>query len=70
MHTSNYDDKCIPITSLATLLIDFFALYGIYYNYKDVAIEITQGGIYRSKTIYELRRDPDRMVLIDPSDPG
>jgi non-canonical poly(A) RNA polymerase PAPD5/7 len=66
MHTSNYEKDFVPLTSLGTLLIDFFALYGIYFNYKRVAIEITQGGIYREKDLYEMRNCPERLVLIDP----
>jgi non-canonical poly(A) RNA polymerase PAPD5/7 len=69
MHTSNYEKDFVPMTSLGTLLIDFFALYGIYFNYKKVAIEITQGGVYREKDLHELRNCPDRLVLIDPSNP-
>jgi len=33
-------------TSLGTLLVDFFALYGCHFNYKKLAIDVTKGGRY------------------------
>eukprot|EP01080_Neovahlkampfia_damariscottae_P000019 gene19-4270_t len=69
MHTSNYEESVVNSTSLATLLVDFFALYGIYFNHQRVAVEVTSGGIYREKNIYEKKSFDSRFVFIDPSDP-
>lgn len=46
MHISNVTEKDFSTTSLGTLLLDFFALYGIYFNYKRIGIDVTKGGSY------------------------
>jgi non-canonical poly(A) RNA polymerase PAPD5/7 len=68
MHLSNYEEEYVATTSLGTLLIDFLALYGMYFQYERVAIEINSGGKYRPKNYQERLRDGDRMMIIDPND--
>jgi non-canonical poly(A) RNA polymerase PAPD5/7 len=46
MHLSNITEKDKRTTSLGTLLLDFFGLYGVYFNYKRIGIDTTEGGSY------------------------
>lgn len=49
MHTSNIDPDEAKKTSLGTLLLDFLALYGIYFNYVTTGIHVGGGGQYYRK---------------------
>lgn len=66
MHESNYERSKVSVTSLGTLLLDFLALFGIYFNYLDVTIEINNGGLYRKKN-YREDEIYDRPCIIDPT---
>jgi non-canonical poly(A) RNA polymerase PAPD5/7 len=46
MHLSNITEKDMQTSSLGTLLLDFFGLYGIYFNYKRIGLDVTKGGSY------------------------
>lgn len=37
-------------TNLGTLLLEFFELYGLNFNYENVAISVSDGGSYKPKT--------------------
>nr|CAG4716221.1 unnamed protein product [Naegleria fowleri] len=71
MHTSNSSIEERDVTSLGTLLIDFFALYGRYFNYYFTAISPNGEGKYlpyimkiRSGYSSSLKFSPN---IIDPT---
>ncbi|KAG2393030.1 hypothetical protein C9374_009607 [Naegleria lovaniensis] len=71
MHTSNSSIEERDVTSLGTLLIDFFALYGRYFNYYFTAISPSGEGKYlpyvmkiRSGYSSSLKFSPN---IIDPT---
>lgn len=78
-HDSSFDEEICKKTSLGTLLLDFFALYGIYFNYSKVAISCTKDGAYYPKNEVEkyiIRPSKfsihgqyaNRLVILDPLD--
>jgi non-canonical poly(A) RNA polymerase PAPD5/7 len=76
MHISNVSEKDMRTTSLGTLLLDFFALYGIYFNYKRIGLDVTNGGSYVAinkelDTPVGNYKGPEgtKLFTIDPNDP-
>ncbi|EFC44012.1 predicted protein [Naegleria gruberi] len=74
MHTSNSSIEERDVTSLGTLLLDFFALYGRYFNYYFAAISPSHEGKYlpyqmkiRSGYSSSLKFTPN---IIDPTNPS
>ncbi|KAL0480508.1 Papd5, partial [Acrasis kona] len=66
-HLSNKSEHDAKTTSLGTLLLDFFALYGIYFNYSCVGIQVTDEGRYIP---YNGFNDTHlQLYLVDPNDP-
>ena len=58
-----------PSKNLGVLMMEFFELYGCYFNYQDVGISVQNGGSYFSKA----RRgwqDPNRPHLLSIEDPN
>uniref|UniRef100_A0A7S1KL45 Polynucleotide adenylyltransferase n=1 Tax=Percolomonas cosmopolitus TaxID=63605 RepID=A0A7S1KL45_9EUKA len=78
-HDSSFDEDLRSKTSLGHLLLDFFALYGIYFNYSKVAISVTRGGSYMPKVraaqhivrpakFKMTGEHANRLVILDPLD--
>lgn len=61
MHNSNFDPNIAAKTSLGTLLLDFLALYGIYFNYEKAGIDV------KNERYFQKTGDPTRMHVIDPT---
>jgi len=61
-----------PSENLGVLLIEFFELYGQYFNYNDCGICILNGGSYYRKTQrgWADLKQPYLMSMEDPTDPS
>lgn len=79
-HISNFDKEAAKVVSLGTLLIDFLALYGMYFNYVTTGIDVRGRGKYFIKTDhgnqFEISRRTGAPVaklhlqVMDPCDPS
>ncbi|KFM64073.1 PAP-associated domain-containing protein 5, partial [Stegodyphus mimosarum] len=58
--------KCEPSSNLGTLLIEFFELYGINFNYEKVSIHFQDGGSYQPKA----RGTGTLLTVEDPCNQG
>jgi non-canonical poly(A) RNA polymerase PAPD5/7 len=75
MHSSNFNPEEGKLTTLGTLLLDFLALYGIYFNYQTVGIDVRRGGLYFPLAKYrnfpgENKQQPAilKLSIVDPND--
>jgi DNA polymerase sigma len=69
MHPKIRRGEIDPSKNLGVLMMEFFELYGCYFNYQEVGISIRDGGSYFSKA----RRgwqDPNRPHLLSIEDPN
>jgi DNA polymerase sigma len=59
-----------PAKNLGVLLVEFFELYGLYFNYNTVGISINQGGSYFSKMQkgWQDTTKPWLLSIADPTD--
>jgi len=74
MHSSNSNIDERDVTSLGTLLLDFFALYGRYFNYYFTAISPQGEGKY-SSYVMKIRQGHSAALkftpnIIDPTNPS
>ncbi|TCD67285.1 hypothetical protein EIP91_000307 [Steccherinum ochraceum] len=58
--------------NLGTLVMEFFELYGRYFNYDEVGISLREGGSYYNKTHrgWSDYRNPGLLSIEDPGDPS
>jgi len=69
MHPKIRRGEIDPSANLGVLMMEFFELYGCYFNYHEVGVSIRNGGSYFSK----LRRgwqDPVKPHLLSIEDPN
>lgn len=69
MHPKIRRGEIDPSKNLGTLVVEFFELYGCYFNYEKTGISLQNGGSYFSK----VRRgwvDPRKIDLLSIEDPG
>lgn len=69
MHPKIRRGEIDPSENLGVLMMEFFELYGCYFNYQEVGISIRKGGYYFSKA----RRgwqDPNKPHLLSIEDPN
>jgi len=69
MHPKIRRGEIDPSENLGVLMMEFFELYGCYFNYQEVGISIRNGGYYFSKA----RRgwqDPNKPHLLSIEDPN
>ena len=69
MHPKIRRGEIDPSKNLGVLMMEFFELYGCYFNYQEVGISIRDGGSYFSKG----RRgwqDPNKPHLLSVEDPN
>ena len=69
MHPKIRRGEIDPLKNVGVLMMEFFELYGCYFNYHEVGISIRDGGSYFSKA----RRgwqDPNRPHLLSIEDPN
>ncbi|KAF9909900.1 hypothetical protein EC991_007890 [Linnemannia zychae] len=55
-----------PLENLGVLVIEFFELYGLCFNYRTVAISVTKGGSYISKSDRITPNEQLNLNLINP----
>ncbi|KAK3848462.1 MAG: hypothetical protein J3R72DRAFT_415809 [Linnemannia gamsii] len=55
-----------PMENLGVLVIEFFELYGLCFNYNAVSISVTQGGSYISKDGAMVPKQPLMLSLVNP----
>lgn len=71
MHPKIRRGEINPSQNLGVLVLEFFELYGCYFNYEDVGISLRDGGSYYNKRLrgwYDFRES--RLLSIeDPGDP-
>ncbi len=68
MHNCNFNINDAQTTTLGTLLLDFFALYGIYFNYRNVGIDTRRGGLYVTNPNDARNNQLLQLYVIDPND--
>ncbi|EMD38132.1 hypothetical protein CERSUDRAFT_49354 [Gelatoporia subvermispora B] len=61
-----------PSKNLGVLVMEFFELYGCYFNYEEVGISVRDGGTYFNKARRGWReyREPKLLSIEDPGDPS
>lgn len=71
MHPKIRRGEIDPQKNLGVLVIEFFELYGCYFNYREVGISLTEGGSYYNKTQrgWADYRSPGLLSIEDPGDP-
>jgi non-canonical poly(A) RNA polymerase PAPD5/7 len=73
MHPKIRRGEIDPNKNLGALLMDYFELYGVYFNYEETGISIREGGMYFNKKRrgwHSYERDKKGLLsLEDPSDP-
>eukprot|EP00127_Corallochytrium_limacisporum_P003236 Clim_evm85s147 gene=Clim_evmTU85s147 len=62
------DPEFMKTENLGVLLMEFFELYGIIFNYSEVAISILRNGKYFQKRQRRWKRPPGILTLEDPMD--
>ncbi|KAG0276024.1 hypothetical protein BGZ95_008104 [Linnemannia exigua] len=55
-----------PMENLGVLVIEFFELYGLCFNYNAVSISVTEGGSYIGKDGVMVPKQPLMLSLINP----
>lgn len=70
MHPKIRAGEISPMQNLGVLLIEFFELYGHYYNYEKAGISIRDGGTYFDKVArdWDDPRNPTLLSIEDPVD--
>ena len=72
MHPKVRRGEIDPSKKLGVLVMEFFELYGSYFNYQEVGISLRNGGSYynkREKGWFDYR-EPRLLSIEDPGDPG
>lgn len=71
MHPKIRRGEIDPQKNLGVLVIEFFELYGCYFNYKEVGISLRDGGSYYNKSQrgWLDYRSPGLLSIEDPGDP-
>ncbi|KZT09562.1 uncharacterized protein LAESUDRAFT_722526 [Laetiporus sulphureus 93-53] len=72
MHPKIRRGEIDPLKNLGVLVMEFFELYGYYFNYQEVGISIRDGGSYYNKTErgWFDRTRPKLLSVEDPGDPS
>ncbi|CCM06442.1 uncharacterized protein FIBRA_08704 [Fibroporia radiculosa] len=70
MHPKIRRGEIDPSKNLGVLVMEFFELYGCYFNYKEVGISIREGGTYFNKTErgWQDFSQPRLLSIEDPGD--
>eukprot|EP00160_Parvularia_atlantis_P017150 Unigene5776_Nuclearia_a/m.17648 Unigene5776_Nuclearia_a/g.17648 ORF Unigene5776_Nuclearia_a/g.17648 Unigene5776_Nuclearia_a/m.17648 type:complete len:380 (+) Unigene5776_Nuclearia_a:454-1593(+) len=58
-----------PMQNLGVLLLEFFELYGLFFNYNRVGISITRGGSYFSKRDRKWTKPNVSAIMLSVEDP-
>ncbi|KAF9139736.1 hypothetical protein BG015_001918, partial [Linnemannia schmuckeri] len=66
MHPLVQARKIDPLSNLGVLVIEFFELYGLCFNYNTVSISVTQGGSYIHKGGDSSQNERFGLTLINP----
>lgn len=72
MHPKIRRGEIDPAKNLGVLVMEFFELYGLYFNYRDVGISLRDGGTYYNKGRRgwaDFKNDA-LLSIEDPADPG
>ncbi|KAI0053976.1 hypothetical protein FA95DRAFT_1529800 [Auriscalpium vulgare] len=69
MHPKIRRGEIDPMRNLGVLVMEFFELYGLYFNYQEVGISLRDGGTYYSKTARGWS-DYQKSSLLSIEDPG
>lgn len=72
MHPKIRRGEIDPSKNLGVLAMEFFELYGSYFNYQEVGISLRDGGSYynkRQRGWYDFR-EPRLLSIEDPGDPS
>ena len=72
MHPKIRRGEIDPSRNLGVLVMEFFELYGSYFNYQEVGISLREGGSYynkRSRGWFDAR-EPRLLSIEDPGDPS
>lgn len=72
MHPKIRRGEIDPSGNLGVLVMEFFELYGSYFNYQEVGISLRDGGSYynkRQRGWYDYR-EPRLLSIEDPGDPS
>lgn len=72
MHPKVRRGEIDPSKNLGVLVMEFFELYGSYFNYQEVGISLRNGGSYfnkREKGWFDYR-EPRLLSIEDPGDPS
>ncbi|PCH37934.1 hypothetical protein WOLCODRAFT_148891 [Wolfiporia cocos MD-104 SS10] len=69
MHPKVRRGEIDPMKNLGVLVMEFFELYGCYFNYQDVGISVRDGGSYFNKAARGWSESRDRRLL-SIEDPG
>lgn len=72
MHPKIRRGELDPNKNLGVLLMEFFELYGVYFNYEQVGISLRDGGMYfnKKKRAWHSYDKPDLLSIEDPADPS
>jgi non-canonical poly(A) RNA polymerase PAPD5/7 len=71
MHPKIRRGELDPDRNLGVILMEFFELYGVYFNYNNVGISVRHGGTYYNKRVrgwYDGGK-PAGLSIEDPADP-
>lgn len=71
MHPKIRRGEIDPSKNLGVLVMEFFELYGCYFNYNEVGISVRDGGSYYNKAQrgWSDYRSPGLLSIEDPGDP-
>ncbi|KAI0320708.1 hypothetical protein OF83DRAFT_1052529 [Amylostereum chailletii] len=70
MHPKIRRGEVDPMRNLGVLVMEFFELYGCYFNYQEVGISVRDGGTYFSKDARGWGGDYNKSMLLSIEDPG
>jgi non-canonical poly(A) RNA polymerase PAPD5/7 len=72
MHPKIGTAEIDPSQNLGVLVMEFFELYGHYFNYDNTGISIREGGTYFNKRArgWDDPRNPSLLSIEDPIDTG
>ncbi|KIP08737.1 hypothetical protein PHLGIDRAFT_68903 [Phlebiopsis gigantea 11061_1 CR5-6] len=72
MHPKIRRGEIDPSKNLGVLVMEFFELYGFYFNYNEVGISVRDGGSYYNKSQrgWSDYRSPGLLSVEDPGDPS
>ena len=69
MHPKIRRGEIDPSKNLGVLVLEFFELYGCYFNYTETGVSLRSGGMYFSKRARGWF-DPRKAYLLSIEDPG